>query len=88
MLILFGLIDAFGAIALVAAVLGFPLPYLQAAAALGLLLKGGLFIGDLFSILDICAGIAMFFLLWSSSPLISIIIVAYLVIKAVSTFTA
>ena len=81
-----GAIDVLGAVSLAALVLGYPLPHLQAAAALGVLLKAIIFINDIVSIIDIAVAITMFVLLWVSAPTLALALAVYLGIKGLISF--
>lgn len=82
-----GVVDLLGAVSLGLLVLGFPLPHLQAVAALMLLLKSLVFIGDVISVIDVAVSITMFALLWVSAPTLALGLAIYLGIKgAISLF--
>jgi hypothetical protein len=86
LLVLLATIDLLCAISLAALVLGYPLPHLQAGAALMLIAKSVFFITDVISILDIAVGITMFVLLWVSAPTLALGLAIYLGFKAVISF--
>lgn len=79
-------VDLLCAISLAALALGFPIPHLQAAAALGLMLKGIAFISDVVSIIDIAIGVAMIVLLWVEAPMLALGLAIYLALKALASF--
>jgi hypothetical protein len=84
--IMLGMIDMLCAISLIIAVLGFPLPHLQAGSAMMLMFKGFIFIKDVISILDIIAAGCMLYLLWQSSTAIALTIAIYLGFKGIISF--
>lgn len=81
-----GLIDLLAAISLIAYAFGYPLPYLQAGAALGLTGKGAMFITDALSVIDVLIGIAMFGLLWMELPMLALGLAIYLACKGLYSF--
>ncbi len=80
------LIDMLGAISAAGIALGFPLYSLQAASALGLILKGIVFYDDVVSWLDIICGIMLFILFWASMPTLALAIAVYLGFKGIISF--
>ncbi len=81
-----GAVDVLCAISLALLVFGYPLPQLQAAAALALLAKSIIFIGDAISVIDVATSIAMFALLWISAPTLALGLAVYLGIKGLISF--
>ena len=85
---LLGAVDVLCAISLAAAALGYPIGHLQASAAFGLLLKGGFFITDIISIIDVIIALVMFWLLWFPHPTLALGLAVYLGLKGVISFVA
>jgi hypothetical protein len=85
-LVLLAGVDLLCAVSLAALALGYPIPHLQAAAALALVLKGIAFISDVVSIIDIVIGAAMFVLLWVQAPMLALGLAIYLGLKALASF--
>lgn len=81
-----GAIDMLCAISLAALALGYPLPHLQAGAALMLMAKSLFFIKDVVSIIDLAVGVTMFVLLWITAPTLTIALAIYLGFKAIISY--
>lgn len=81
-----GAIDLLCAISLAVAIIGFPMPHLQAGAAMMLLFKGFIFIKDVVSILDIIAACCTLYLLWQFSSTLALVIAIYLAFKGIISF--
>lgn len=86
MIIFLGLIDLLASLSLITALLGWPLDHLQAGTALILIGKGAFFIKDILSVFDILIGLSMFWLLWFSSPALSLGLAVYLAFKGLYSF--
>lgn len=78
-----GLIDILAAVALFSIYFGSPIERLQAGMALGLMMKGILFISDILSILDIIIGILMFVLFWLIAPKLALAMGIWLLYKGI-----
>ncbi|HIH23803.1 TPA: hypothetical protein HA251_02105 [Candidatus Woesearchaeota archaeon] len=81
-----GAIDMLSAICCALIPLGYPIPHVQAVAALALIAKGAFFIDDIVSWLDIVCGVAMFILLWAGIPMLALALAIYLGFKAALSF--
>ena len=86
LLIILGAIDVLGAVCAAAQALGYPLYFIQAAAALGLIIKGIIFYDDVVSWIDILIGIMLFIMFWVSMPTMALAIALYLGFKAILSF--
>ncbi|MBR9700283.1 hypothetical protein GOV11_00250 [Candidatus Woesearchaeota archaeon] len=83
---IFGAIDILAGVTLISNSLGFPLEFIQAAAALALIVKGIFTVKDILSILDVIIGVVMFVLLWIAAPTLALSLGIYLCIKGAATF--
>ncbi len=83
---LLGAADILAAIALMLYALGFQIPTAIAATGLVLIGKGLVFIGDVFSILDLIIGITMFVLIWVELPLLALCLAIWLGLKGAYTY--
>jgi len=86
MIWLLALVDVLAAAALLLAAFGYTVYPFQAATALLLILKAGVFHRSFLSIIDIAVGLLMFVLLWHGQPIVAAVAGGYLGVKAIYSF--